>query len=129
MLVDADDRGVPEGVRIGKPSEDAAEASGLERPATYDEEDQREEPDPVRLIDLISMLAAEYGWPHDYWRANRTPNPIGWLELLAWLRATNRRRSGRGPGEEGNPGRWDDPTSRSNFDSFEEERRRRRGQV
>lgn len=70
----------------------------------------------------MAGLAREYGWPHDYWRR------MGWLEFLAWLRATHRHKHGDSDGgDDGGPGRWDDKTSRANVADFDAERRRLRG--
>lgn len=137
MLVDAADHDDPPRLWFGEPSDDAraaagketgrsedgaqagAEAPGRTDPVDYEDEDQRETGQEIRLIDLVADLAREYSWPHDYWRR------IGWLEFLAWIKATNRRRSGGDGG--GDPGRWDDQTSQNNVADFDAERRRLRG--
>lgn len=48
---------------------------------------------------------------------------MGWREFNAWLDQMSRDRMGGEP----DPGSWDDPVSRQNFDELAEVRRKRRG--
>lgn len=48
---------------------------------------------------------------------------MGWREFQAWLAQMTRDRKGPEP----DPGSWDDPVSRENFDELAERRRKRRG--
>jgi hypothetical protein len=52
---------------------------------------------------VLAALAKHFGFAHNFWRSPPRGPGIGWLELLAWIKAMKRQREVPQP----SPDSWD----------------------